>query len=157
MSLVIREHARARLITDGPDPRRIPVELRCDPGDPRTVRIGLPGGVDWAFGRDLLEKGLRSPVTRGDIRVWPCGRAQLILELHSADGVAVLQFDRAPLIRFLRRVHDQFGSSAGTGGGKGTGRASSGAGTGGRVRTRTDAVSETPAGAPAPAASTTRT
>ncbi|MFJ8767660.1 SsgA family sporulation/cell division regulator [Streptomyces clavifer] len=151
MSLVIREHARARLITDGPDPRRIPVELRCDPEDPRTVQIGLPGGVDWAFGRDLLEKGLRSPVTRGDIRVWPCGRAQLILELHSADGVAVFQFDRAPLIRFLRRVHDQFGSSAGTG------RAASGAGTGGRVRTRTDAVSETPAGTPAPAASTTRT
>ncbi|MFE5240678.1 MULTISPECIES: SsgA family sporulation/cell division regulator [unclassified Streptomyces] len=104
MSLVIQEHARARLITDGPDPRLVPVELRCDPADPRTVHVRLPGGVDWAFGLDLLERGMRSPVTRGDIRVWPCGRAQMVLELHSPDGVAVFQFDNAPLIRFLSRT-----------------------------------------------------
>ncbi|MFE4450054.1 SsgA family sporulation/cell division regulator [Streptomyces sp. NPDC056796] len=104
MSLVIQEHARARLITDGPDPRPVPVELRCDPEDPRTVHVRLPQGADWAFGLDLLERGLRSPAARGDIRVWPCGRAQLVLELHAPDGVAVLQFDKAPLIRFLSRI-----------------------------------------------------
>ncbi|MFE8008985.1 SsgA family sporulation/cell division regulator [Streptomyces sp. NPDC057418] len=112
MSLVIQEHARARLITDGPDPRLVPVELRCDPDEPQTVHLGLPGGVDWAFGRDLLERGLRSPVARGNIRVWPCGRAQLVLELHSPDGVAVFQFDVAPLIRFLHRAHEEAGSAA---------------------------------------------
>ncbi|WP_405390292.1 SsgA family sporulation/cell division regulator [Streptomyces sp. NBC_01102] len=112
MSLVIQEHARARLITDGPDPRLIPVELRHDPGEPQTVHLGLPGGADWAFGRDLLEKGLRSPVSRGDIRVWPCGRAQLVVELHSPDGVAVFQFDIAPLIRFLRRVQEETRTAA---------------------------------------------
>ncbi|CAM5525616.1 SsgA family sporulation/cell division regulator [Streptomyces atroolivaceus] len=104
MSLVIQEHARARLITDGPDPRLVPVELRFEPGEPQTLHVRLPGGVDWAFGLDLLERGLRSPATRDDIRVWPCGRAQLVLELHAPDGVAVFQFDKAPLIRFLART-----------------------------------------------------
>ncbi|MFI2783393.1 SsgA family sporulation/cell division regulator [Streptomyces sp. ALB3] len=104
MSLVIQEHARARLVTDGPDPRLVPVELRHDPEEPKTVHVRLPGGADWAFGLDLLERGLRTPVTRGDIRIWPCGRAQLIVELHSPDGVAVFQFDKAPLIRFLART-----------------------------------------------------
>ncbi|MFD6274269.1 SsgA family sporulation/cell division regulator [Streptomyces sp. NPDC060209] len=104
MSLVIQEHARARLITDGPDPRLVPVELRCDPEEPQTVQVRLPGGVDWSFALDLLERGLRSPATRGDIRIWPCGRAQLVLELHSPDGVAVFQFDKAPFIRFLSQI-----------------------------------------------------
>ncbi|MFJ8862180.1 SsgA family sporulation/cell division regulator [Streptomyces sp. NPDC102451] len=104
MSLVIQEHARARLITDGPDPRLVPVELRWDPDEPRTAHVRLPGGIDQAFDLDLLERGLRSPVTRGDIRIWPCGRAQLVLELHSQDGVAVFQFDNAPIIRFLTRT-----------------------------------------------------
>ncbi|MGW0789003.1 SsgA family sporulation/cell division regulator [Streptomyces sp. NPDC002911] len=104
MSLAIQEHARARLITDGPDPRPVPVELRYDPEKPQTVRVRLPGGAEWAFGLDLLERGLRSPATRGNISIWPCGRAQLVLELHATDGVAVFQFDNAPLIRFLSRI-----------------------------------------------------
>ncbi|MFJ8866658.1 SsgA family sporulation/cell division regulator [Streptomyces sp. NPDC102473] len=104
MSLVIQEHARARLITDGPDPRLVPVELRYDAEEPGTVHVRLPGGVDWAFGLDLLERGLRSPATRGDVRIWPCGRAQLVVELHSPDGVAVLQFDIGPMVRFLART-----------------------------------------------------
>ncbi|MEU5715428.1 SsgA family sporulation/cell division regulator [Streptomyces sp. NPDC020403] len=107
MSLSTHEHVRARLITDGPEPRKIPVDLRCDPDDPRTVHLRLPDGTDRPVGRDLLERGLRAPVTRGDIRIWPCGRAQLILELHAADGVTVLQFDVAPLIRFLARTRPE--------------------------------------------------
>lgn len=108
MSPMITEHARARLITDGPDPRPIPVELRFDASDsPRTVHVIFPGGTEWTIGRDLLESGLRSPVKRGAIRVWPCGRAQLVVELHSADGVQVFQFDVAPLIRFLHRTHEE--------------------------------------------------
>ncbi|MFE9726505.1 SsgA family sporulation/cell division regulator [Streptomyces sp. NPDC005794] len=104
MSLAIQEHLRARLITDGPDSRLVPVELRCDPAEPGTVRVRLPGGVEWVFALDLLERGLRSPVTHGDVRMWPCGRAQLVLELHATDGVAVFQFDNAPLIRLLSRT-----------------------------------------------------
>ncbi|UCA48497.1 SsgA family sporulation/cell division regulator [Streptomyces sp. WA6-1-16] len=119
MSPVIEEHARARLITDGPLTRPVPVDLRYDPADERrTVHIGLPDGTDWAFGRDLLERGLRTPIERGDVRVWPCGRTQLIVELHSTDGVEVFQFEIRTLIRFLARTrHTQTpGASPDTGG-----------------------------------------
>ncbi|MEW1614710.1 MULTISPECIES: SsgA family sporulation/cell division regulator [unclassified Streptomyces] len=108
MSPVIEEHARARLITDGPLTRPVPVELRYDPADERrTVHIGLPDGTDWAFGRDLLERGLRAPIERGAVRVWPCGRTQLIVELHSTDEVEVFQFEVRTLIRFLARTRAQ--------------------------------------------------
>ncbi|MFD3790075.1 SsgA family sporulation/cell division regulator [Streptomyces cyaneofuscatus] len=108
MSPVIEEHARARLITDGPLTRPVPVDLRYDAAeDPRTVHITLPGGTDWAFGRDLLERGLRTPIERGAVRVWPCGRTQLIVELHSTDGVEVFQFEIRTLIRFLARTRTQ--------------------------------------------------
>ncbi|MFD3971428.1 SsgA family sporulation/cell division regulator [Streptomyces cyaneofuscatus] len=108
MSPVIEEHARARLITDGPLTRPVPVDLRYDPADERrTVHIGLPDGTDWAFGRDLLERGLRTPIERGAVRVWPCGRTQLIVELHSTDGVEVFQFEIRTLIRFLARTRTQ--------------------------------------------------
>ncbi|MGW3299510.1 SsgA family sporulation/cell division regulator [Streptomyces rubiginosohelvolus] len=108
MSPVIEEHARARLITDGPLTRPVPVDLRYDLADERrTVHIGLPDGTDWAFGRDLLERGLRTPIERGAVRIWPCGRTQLIVELHSTDGVEVFQFEIRTLIRFLARTRTQ--------------------------------------------------
>lgn len=113
MSPVIEEHARARLITDGPLTRPVPVDLRYDAAeDPRTIHVTLPGGADWALGRDLLERGLRTPITRGAVRVWPCGRTQLIVELHSTDGVEVFQFDIATLIRFLGRTHAEAPAAA---------------------------------------------
>lgn len=108
MSPVVEVHARARLITDGPLTRPVPVDLRYDPADDRrTVHIGLPDGTDWAFGRDLLERGLRTPIERGAVRVWPCGRTQLIVELHSTDGVEVFQFEIRTLTRFLARTRAQ--------------------------------------------------
>lgn len=111
MSPMITEHARARLITDGPDPRPVPVILRYDASaDPRQVRVAFPGGTEWTIGRDLLERGLRSPVRQGAVLVWPCGRAQLVVERHAADGVQVFQFDVAPLIRFLHRTHEETGA-----------------------------------------------
>ncbi|NEB40901.1 SsgA family sporulation/cell division regulator [Streptomyces sp. SID14515] len=108
MSPVVEVHARARLITDGPLTRPVPVDLRYDPADERrTVHIGLPDGIDWAFGLDLLERGLRTPIERGAVRVWPCGRTQLIVELHSTDGVEVFQFEIRTLMRFLARTRAQ--------------------------------------------------
>ncbi|MEU3834664.1 SsgA family sporulation/cell division regulator [Streptomyces microflavus] len=113
MSPVIEAHARARLITDGPLTRPVPVDLRYDAADdPRTVHITLPGGTDWAFGRDLLERGLRTPIERGAVRVWPCGRTQLIVELHSTDGVEVFQFEIRTLTRFLARTRAQAPATA---------------------------------------------
>lgn len=107
MSPVIEEHARARLITDGPLTRPVPVDMRYDPADASsTIHVSFASGTDWAVGRDLLESGLRFPTERGNVRVWPCGRAQLVVELHSADGVEVFQIDNAPLIRFLHRTYE---------------------------------------------------
>lgn len=108
MSPVIKEHARARLVTDARDLPVVPVELRHDAADaPDTILVAFPGGAEWAVGRDLLERGLRAPVEHDSLRIWPCGRAQLVVERHTADGLEVVQFDCAPLIRFLRRTHSR--------------------------------------------------
>ncbi|MEU6226285.1 SsgA family sporulation/cell division regulator [Streptomyces sp. NPDC047042] len=105
---VVEQYARAHIVTDTQDDDReaVPVVLRYDPdADPRAVRVGLPGAHEWSFSRELLEEGLRGPVGAGEVRVWPCGRVQAVVEFHSAGGVAVVQFERKALIRFLRRTY----------------------------------------------------
>ncbi|MFE6665825.1 SsgA family sporulation/cell division regulator [Streptomyces sp. NPDC057697] len=106
MAPVIHEQAEAWLVNDTPDLPAVPVDLLYDADkDPRAVHVSFPGGDEWTFGRDLLEGGLHSPTERGGVRVWPCGRTQLVVEVRSAEGVEVVQFDSAPLIRFLHRTH----------------------------------------------------
>ncbi|MER6689199.1 SsgA family sporulation/cell division regulator [Streptomyces minutiscleroticus] len=108
---VVEQYAHARVVTDVRDDERlVPVVLRYDAAaDPRSVRIGLPGALpgahEWIFARDLLERGLRAPADDGDVRVWPCGRAQAVLELRSPRGVAVVQCDTRALVRFLGRTY----------------------------------------------------
>ncbi|GEC09601.1 cell division protein [Streptomyces spinoverrucosus] len=108
---VVEQYARAHIVMDTDvqvlDERgAIPVVLRYDPDqDPRAVRIGLPGPHEWTFARDLLEQGLRAPAGSGEVRVWPCGRVQAVVEFHSPQGTAVVQFDTKALIRFLRRTY----------------------------------------------------
>ncbi|MCX4511411.1 SsgA family sporulation/cell division regulator [Streptomyces sp. NBC_01619] len=102
----VEEHAKARIVNDAPHYRSVPVALRYEPDkDPDTVHFRFPSGTEWAFRRELLETGLRAPARSGDVTVWPCGRAQVVVELHSPDGVAVIQFDTRPLVRFLRRTY----------------------------------------------------
>ncbi|MFI7501219.1 SsgA family sporulation/cell division regulator [Streptomyces sp. NPDC049687] len=107
---VIEQYARAHIVTDA-DPlteehAAVPVVLRYDPDDdPRSVRVGLPGRHEWTFPRALLEQGLRAPVGTGDVRVWPLGRVQAVVEFHSAHGVSVVQFESKALLRFLRRTY----------------------------------------------------
>ncbi|MFF4321020.1 SsgA family sporulation/cell division regulator [Streptomyces sp. NPDC001568] len=108
----VEERVRARVITDDPLYRTIPVALRFAPDEPLAVRIVFPAelspeGTDneWVFPRALLEAGLTAPTGTGDVRVWPCGRVQAVVEFHSPDGVAVVQFDIAALRRFLRRTY----------------------------------------------------
>ncbi|WP_328317948.1 SsgA family sporulation/cell division regulator [Streptomyces sp. NBC_00388] len=98
---------RGHVVTDVPGQWTVVfVALRYEPeSDPGAVRFAFPGDNEWSFPRELLEAGLRTPQRSGDIGIWPCGRAQVVLEFYSADGVAVVQFDNAPLIRFLRRTH----------------------------------------------------
>ncbi|MFG2307722.1 SsgA family sporulation/cell division regulator [Streptomyces sp. NPDC048566] len=107
----VEQYARAHIVTDTADSldderRAVPVALRYDPeSDPPQVRITLPGPKEWVFSRELLEQGLRVPSGSGDVRVWPCGRVQAVLEFHSPKGVAVVQMDTKVLIRFLRRTY----------------------------------------------------
>ncbi|MBT2399752.1 SsgA family sporulation/cell division regulator [Streptomyces sp. ISL-100] len=115
MHPAIEDHARACLITDGPQRHAVPVALRYDPEeDPLAVHLIFPPDVspdgaenEWVFDRSLLEGGMSRPTETesGDVRVWPCGRVQAVMELRSPQGMAVIQFDRTPLLRFLRRTH----------------------------------------------------
>ncbi|GAA4805204.1 SsgA family sporulation/cell division regulator [Streptomyces ziwulingensis] len=121
---VIEQYARVHVLTDADAPdedcggRSLPVKLRYDPGaDPRSVCVALPGtgpasgnGVrEWAFPRELLERGLRAAAGTGAIRVWPCGRVQTVVEFHSGSGgssgsgrgCSVVQFETKTLLRFL--------------------------------------------------------
>ncbi|MYW69230.1 SsgA family sporulation/cell division regulator [Streptomyces sp. SID8379] len=105
----VEQYARARLVTDSADEHRtVPVVLRYGGDD--HIRVTLPAlenipDGEWAFPRELLERGLRTPVTGGDVRIWPCGRVQAVIEFHARAGVAVVQFDVKALIRFLRRTY----------------------------------------------------
>ncbi|RSS80236.1 SsgA family sporulation/cell division regulator [Streptomyces sp. WAC06614] len=108
----VEERVRARVITDDPLYRVIPVALRFTVAEPLAVRIVFPAGLspegtenEWVFPRALLEAGLQGPTGSGDVRVWPCGRVQAVVEFHSPEGVAMVQFDSAALRRFLRRTH----------------------------------------------------
>ncbi|MFD3781473.1 SsgA family sporulation/cell division regulator [Streptomyces sp. NPDC058612] len=108
----VEERVRARVITDDPFYRTVPAFLRFDPDEPLAVRIVFPADLspegtdnEWVFPRALLEAGLVTPTGTGDVRVWPCGRVQAVVEFHSPEGVAVVQFDIAVLRRFLRRTY----------------------------------------------------
>ncbi|MGW0391133.1 SsgA family sporulation/cell division regulator [Streptomyces sp. NPDC003042] len=114
----LEERVHARVITDDPLYRTIPVALRFTPAEPLAVRIVFPADLspegtdnEWVFPRALLEAGLLAPTGSGDVRVWPCGRVQAIVELHSPEGVAMVQFDIAALRRFLRRTHSPAASA----------------------------------------------
>jgi len=113
---VIHEQAEAWLINDTPDLPAVPVDLLYDADtDPRNVHLAFPGGIDWSLERDLLERGLNGPAERGEVRVWPCGRTQLVVERHTKEGVEVVQFDNTPLVRFLHRTQDEETDDEGVG------------------------------------------
>ncbi|MER8095974.1 SsgA family sporulation/cell division regulator [Streptomyces goshikiensis] len=109
---VVEERVRGRVITDDPLYRAIPVALRFTPAEPLAVRVVFPADLspegsenEWVFPRALLEAGLQAPTGTGDVRVWPCGRVQAVIEFHSPEGVAVIQFDIKALRRFLRLTY----------------------------------------------------
>ncbi|WP_327355496.1 SsgA family sporulation/cell division regulator [Streptomyces sp. NBC_01304] len=108
---VVEEWARGHIVADdGPGGHHaVRVALRYDPEPtPGTVMIsfpGSPGGQEWKFSRELLEQGMRAPAESGDVRIWPCGRVQTVIEFHAEHEVAVVQFDSVPLTRFLRRTY----------------------------------------------------
>lgn len=114
---VVEQCVRAHILTDADLPDQddggaIPVVLRYDPDRaPRSVCVALPargggsGAREWTFSRALLEQGLSAPSEAGEVRVWPCGRVQAVVEFHTPQGCSVVQFETKALIRFLRRTH----------------------------------------------------
>ncbi|MFH7597547.1 SsgA family sporulation/cell division regulator [Streptomyces racemochromogenes] len=118
-SAAVEERVTGRVISDDPLYRAIPVALRFTPAEPLAVRIVFPAELspedtdnEWVFPRALLEAGLLAPTGTGDVRVWPCGRVQAVVEFHSPEGVAVIQFDSAVLRRFLRHTYAASGTGA---------------------------------------------
>lgn len=112
MSAVFEHTVQARLIAEPPAARTLTVTLRYDAGDPLAVRIvfsadaSLDGtDVSWAFARELLDTGLREPAGEGDVHIRPCGPGRAVIELLSDEGVAVLEFSRPQLRRFLLRAY----------------------------------------------------
>lgn len=117
MAVTLEQPARARLVTREGHERALPVTLRYAAADPLAVQIVFPpeasldgAEVTWIFARRLLEEGLRAPAGAGDVRIWPCGRARTVLEFHAPYGVALVQFDRAALRRFLLRTYAVVGA-----------------------------------------------
>jgi hypothetical protein len=99
----VEQYVRARVVTDSPDaPRAVPVVLSYADG---LIKVTLPDAGEWTFSRELLEHGLRVPASAGNVRIWPCGRVQTVIEFHAHRGATVVQFDVKALIRFLRRTY----------------------------------------------------
>ncbi|MFD7668032.1 SsgA family sporulation/cell division regulator [Streptomyces sp. NPDC059788] len=112
MPYVIDQAVHARLIATVPRSRKVPARLRYDSGDPLAVQVVFPpvasldgAEVVWTFARDLLTDGLREPSGRGDVHIWPCGPDNTMLEFHTADGLAMVQFQARDLRRFLMRSY----------------------------------------------------
>ncbi|MFI1017470.1 SsgA family sporulation/cell division regulator [Streptomyces sp. NPDC020965] len=115
MSAAVEDHAWGRVVTDAPLDQPVQVTLQYEPDDdPRSVRFAFPSGLGWTFPREVLETGLSSPARSGDVEVWPCGRVQSIVEFHTKDGVAVVQFDTSALTRFLHHTYAATTGAAGT-------------------------------------------
>ncbi|MEV0522656.1 SsgA family sporulation/cell division regulator [Streptomyces sp. NPDC050439] len=119
MAVTLEQPARARLITREGRERALPVTLRYVAADPLAVQIVFPpeasldgAEVTWIFARQLLEDGLRAPAGGGDVHVWPCGRARTVLEFHAPQGLALVQFDREVLRRFLLRTYAVVGAGS---------------------------------------------
>lgn len=109
MYKVIDHTVQAQLITNPPTTRSLTPALRYDELDPLAVRIVFPpdisldgAEVSWVFARELLAEGLRGAAGEGDVHVWPCGLERTVIELHTGEGVAVLEFRAADLWGFLQ-------------------------------------------------------
>ncbi|UQA91851.1 spore wall synthesis regulator SsgD [Streptomyces halobius] len=112
MSTAIDHAVQARLVATTPQSREIPASLRYDRADPFAVRLVFPPAasldgaeVTWMFGRDLLAEGLRLPSGTGDVRIWPCGPETVVVEFHSVDGMAMVQFGTRDLRDFPNRSY----------------------------------------------------
>ncbi|NUR08671.1 MAG: SsgA family sporulation/cell division regulator [Nocardioidaceae bacterium] len=92
---------------------RIGATLVYDPADPFAVSLVLDGGgtpVRWTFGRELLVRGVLEPAGEGDVVVFPAldvaGRAVVVVELSSPDGILLGQLLLREVLPFVRAMTD---------------------------------------------------
>ncbi len=98
----------------GPDSdTALDLELRYDPQSPYAVEAKFAVDatpVSWVFARDLLAFGQDQPVGRGDVHVRPIldetGRAAVLLELQSPDGLALVELPAREVRRFVATTAD---------------------------------------------------
>jgi hypothetical protein len=110
--ITLEQSAHARLITPAYAELPVRLTLRYTSADPFAVYIDFPAHVSargesatWTFGRALLGEGLGTPAGIGDVRVWPCGWARTVVELHAPQGMVMVRLGTAALHRFLRRSY----------------------------------------------------
>ncbi|OEV05253.1 SsgA family sporulation/cell division regulator [Streptomyces oceani] len=110
MSDVLVQPVQARLIVRTTAALPLTAVLRYDRADPLAIHASFPAEssldgaeVDWVFARELLRAGLHAPAGDGDVRLWPGGRVHTMLELHTPEGMALVELRRAELRYFLRR------------------------------------------------------
>ncbi|MDQ0381935.1 SsgA family sporulation/cell division regulator [Amycolatopsis thermophila] len=80
------------------DPYAVTLSFRADRGS----------WVEWCFARDLLVAGLSGPAGEGDVRIRPDlspDPDQMLMELESPDGYAVVEFGREAAARFVASTH----------------------------------------------------
>ncbi|WP_329024883.1 SsgA family sporulation/cell division regulator [Streptomyces sp. NBC_00690] len=104
----VEEPVPAHLISDAPEPVTVTVRLNYDAQDPLAVHMIFPTAVSldgacvtWTFARALLDSGLHTPSGEGDVHIWPYNRTHTMVELRSAEGVALLRFASGRLRHFL--------------------------------------------------------
>lgn len=78
--------------------------------DPYAVTVTFltpEGDLPWTFSRDLLLRGLTTPIGDGDVHVCPSisdrGRAVVIIELSSPDGHLVTEARTDDVSTFVQR------------------------------------------------------
>ena len=105
----VEEHQFVSL--DGYD---IPVFSRWSytTADPYAVTLSFRADrgrwVEWCFARELLVAGLNEPAGEGDVRIRPdlaTDPDQLLIELESPDGYAVVELGREAAARFIASTH----------------------------------------------------
>jgi Streptomyces sporulation and cell division protein, SsgA len=95
----------------------LPIRWEYDTADPFAIKLIFTNVVDedrdgedveWCFARDTLASGLVSdtPHGIGDIKVWKRLDGKLAIALDSPEGNATLAMERAPVMRFTRRIYN---------------------------------------------------
>ncbi|KDN85183.1 SsgA family sporulation/cell division regulator [Kitasatospora cheerisanensis] len=106
--LAVRMAFPAEYALDAAEPDPYDPNAPRDPHDPfDPVDAAGPAGpeIEWVFARQLLAAGLDLPAGEGDVRIRPAFGLRTMVELRSPEGVALLQFARNDLRRFLWRSH----------------------------------------------------